>query len=318
MGTRRFSGAFWQLAGSFALGVGLVTLGLLGLLALALVLPPANARAHPHDHEAGDRAAGDGERREGRPFRWSGEIARGGTLEVSGIHGNIRISPARGRRLVVEARKSGRRSDPESVEIEVRELPGGVTICARYPRPDGGLNECGERQEVRDNDVAVHFDVGLPAGVHVAARTVNGGIEAQNLGGDVRATTVNGSVALSTTGVASAESVNGSVVARLGRLDQDLDFTTVNGRLRVILPRGANARVDARTMNGSISTDFPLTVKGRWGNRRMSGTIGRGGPEVRLETVNGAIELRSAAGRVGRERDDDRDDEDEKEGEVQN
>ena len=48
----------------------------------------------------------------------------------------------------------------------------------------------------------------------------------------------------------------------------------------------------AATVNGGIESDFPLTVTGRFGPRRVSGTIGGGGRDLRLETVNGGIHIR--------------------------
>lgn len=58
------------------------------------------------------------------------------------------------------------------------------------------------------------------------------------------------------------------------------------------LPADAGAEVKAQTVNGDIRTDFPLTVQGRILRRRLSGTIGAGGRQLDLETVNGSIELR--------------------------
>jgi len=45
-------------------------------------------------------------------------------------------------------------------------------------------------------------------------------------------------------------------------------------------------------VNGSISSDFPLTVSGKLSPRHIRATIGSGGRELRLHTVNGSIELR--------------------------
>jgi hypothetical protein len=302
MRTTRFPRGSWRLAGSFALGLGLLVLGLLALLSLGLALPARGADAQhsaaAHQHDEDHSSWNERGRREGKPFHWSGRVARGKTVDVSGINGSIQVRPASGNQVVVDAKRSARKSDPESVEIGVEERDGNLTICARYPGSDGRLKECGDRQDIRKNDVAVAFEVQIPAGVNLVVTTVNGKIEAEDLHSDVEAATVNGSVSVSTTGIASAQTVNGSVVAKLGRLDDDLEFRTVNGRVLVELPSNVHAAVVARTMHGSISTDFPLSVKGRWGDRRMTGNIGRGGPEVRLETMNGAIELRSVEGRI--------------------
>ena len=37
---------------------------------------------------------------------------------------------------------------------------------------------------------------------------------------------------------------------------------------------------------------YPVQLSGRFGPRRAEGTIGRGGREIEMETVNGSIELR--------------------------
>ena len=58
------------------------------------------------------------------------------------------------------------------------------------------------------------------------------------------------------------------------------------------LRASVNADVDMRTVNGRISSDFPLTVEGSFSPRRLHATLGKGGPTLRLSTVNGSIRLR--------------------------
>jgi hypothetical protein len=231
-------------------------------------------------------------------FHWQGALAAGQTIEIKGVNGSIDASPSTSGQVEVAAERSGRRSDPNEVKIEVVPHAGGVTICAVYPNPDGPPNECvpgeGGRMRTRNNDVKVSFTVRVPSGVAFTGRTVNGRVEARDLGGDVTAHTVNGSIDVSTTGRAVASTVNGSIRASMGRADwpDDVSFETVNGGITLDLPENVNAEVSARTVNGSISTDFPLTISGRFSNRRLSGTIGNGGRRLELETVNGSIHLR--------------------------
>jgi hypothetical protein len=234
-------------------------------------------------------------------FRWAGKLRAGQTIEVKGVNGSIEAVPAKsGSEIEVTAEKHGRRDDPDTVEIQVVEHADGVTICAVYPAGrwsrsgsnrcepgDGGMNS-------ENNDVEVEFRVSVPDGVHFAGRTVNGGVTAEELGGDVTANTVNGGVRASGRGVVRGETVNGSLFARMGRADWsgDLSYSTVNGSITVELPRDANAEVHASTVNGGIEADFPLTIKGKWGPRSARGTLGSGGRSLDLETVNGAIRLR--------------------------
>jgi DUF4097 and DUF4098 domain-containing protein YvlB len=140
----------------------------------------------------------------------------------------------------------------------------------------------------------VSFTVRVPAGVDFVGRTVNGGVEADGLTGDVVANTVNGGVRLSTAGKAQAETVNGSITAAVGQADgtEPLSFKTVNGSIALDLPAAANAEVRASTVNGEVHSDFPLTGQARLSRKSLSGTIGGGGRSLSLETVNGSIQIR--------------------------
>ena len=250
---------------------------------------------------------------QGDDFRWSGQIAPGKSIEIKGVNGDVRAELASGNQVEVVAHKHARQSDPASVTVAVVEHDGHVTICAVYPsgsrsrqvgsRPqdDDGPNECrpgdGGRMNVRNNDTSVDFAVRVPAGVAFVARNVNGGIVATSLRSDIEAYTVNGRVTVSTTGVASAESVNGSIEATLGaaRWNEPLDYRTVNGSITLNLPAGVAADVRAETMNGGITSDFPITIQtSRRRGRRITGSIGSGGRELHASTVNGSVRFRKA------------------------
>jgi DUF4097 and DUF4098 domain-containing protein YvlB len=237
--------------------------------------------------------------RQAQDWEWQGAVDRGDAIEIKGVNGRIKASGTSGGQVVVSAVKKGKDDDPSSVRIEVVEHSGGVTICAVYPDVEGKKNECapgdGGRLSTRDNDVSVSFTVQVPSGVRLVATTVNGDIEAGGLGADAAATTVNGDVKVSTTGLARATTVNGSIQASMGRADWDgtLSFNTVNGSITVNLPDGVSTEVSASTVNGSMNTDFPLTVKGRFSNKNMHGTIGTGGRGLEMATVNGSIHLKS-------------------------
>lgn len=235
-------------------------------------------------------------------FRWHGRLATGKRVEVKGVNGDVRAVLTTGSEVEVTAAKHSRRSDPDDVKIEVIEHDGGVTICAVYPTPRRAREE--NRCDVGDswhsntenNDVTVDFDVKIPAGVEFTGQTVNGEMSAEGLKADVKASTVNGSVRVTTTGLAEASTVNGSVYVEMGRADwaNDLDFSTVNGGITLVLPAQLNTEIRASTVNGELSTDYPLMVTGRFGPRRMRGTIGTGGRTLSLSTVNGEIRLRKA------------------------
>lgn len=232
-------------------------------------------------------------------WSWNGSIAPGQTIEVKGVNGAIRAVPASGSDVRVSVTKRARRDNPADVRMVVLEHARGVTICAVYPHAsDREPNECaagaGGRNSVDNNDVSVEWEVQVPRGVHLTARTVNGSIDATGLSGNVIARTVNGQIDVATSGIAQAFTVNGSIDATLGRSDwnDELAFRTTNGSVVVRFTRDLNAQVNASTVTGSIETDFPLEVRGRFMNRRLSGTVGSGGRTLSMQTTNGRIELR--------------------------
>lgn len=232
-------------------------------------------------------------------FHWQGRVNPGQTVEIRNINGTIHAETANGSDIVADAHKSSHRSDINAVRIDVVPHAGGVTLCAVYPS-DSGTNECkpgGGRMNTNNNDVKVDFIVKVPVGVKLAARSVNGAIEAVALRSDIDASTVNGKIDVATSEQATAKTVNGGIHASVGHANstQPLKFETVNGGIEVAMPDGINAEVSASTVNGGISTDFPLTVTGKVGPKNLKGRLGSGGRDLKLSTVNGSIAIKRGA-----------------------
>jgi Putative adhesin len=232
------------------------------------------------------------------PQGWRGAIAQGNVIEIKGVNGDVRAVAAAGVEVEVSAVMKGRRNNPAEVRLEIVQHAEGVTICAMYPTTDSRPNECapgnGGRMNVRDNDVTVDFTVRVPAGVRFAGRTVNGDVMADHLAGPVSIRTVNGDAEFSTSAYGDAQTVNGSIRGALGSTGwtNALSFKSVNGSVSVDLPADASTDVKVTTVNGRISTAFPITVNGTVNPRRLNGTIGGGGRELEIETVNGSVTLR--------------------------
>ena len=243
-------------------------------------------------------------------FHWSGAIPAGKAIEIKGVHGYIKAEYSSGSQVEVSATKHARRSDISSVSIQVVQNDGNVTVCAVYPTParrnssrnrNSEPNECrpgtAGHMNVDDNDVNVDFTVKIPRGVRFYGKTVNGDIDAVALRSDSAVETVNGKIKLETTGTASAVTVNGSIDASVGAAtwSEPLEFRTVNGSVDVRLPKNVETVVHAETLNGGFQSDFPLMVQSFGGRRhRIDGTIGKGGGELTVRTVNGRIHLQSS------------------------
>ncbi len=236
-------------------------------------------------------------------FRWSGTLPAGKTIEVRGINGNIDAQASSSNQIEVVAHKKSRGADVSVVQIKVVEHSAGVTICAQYPTEDGSYTPCdvesasqqrGRKSDVRTKDVSVDFDVRVPGGVNFRALTVNGDISATSLSSNVVLHTVNGGIEVSTSGYAEAATVNGGIKAKLGNTGwtDRLAFSTVNGSISIDMPANLSTTIEATTLNGSINSDFPLETKVNKNGKYILGTIGGGGRELVLKTVNGSINLR--------------------------
>lgn len=254
-------------------------------------------------------------------FMWEGRVGSGGFVEIHGVNGAIRARTGSGDRVRVEAEKESRRGQEDDVEIVVEEFRNGVVVCAVYP---GQRDTCepgrGAQGDIRNNDVQVTFDVVIPEdvrflgytvngsikteplGADVEAHTVNGSIETASLRGDVTAKTVNGSITAEAGGLVRAHTVNGSIKARLGQTawEGGEGFETTNGSITLELPDAFSADVRAKAGTGSIKSDFPLRVQrnGHVGSE-ASGQLGSGGPDLRLEVLNGSIRLRRHSSSFG-------------------
>ena len=229
-------------------------------------------------------------------FDWSGQVAEGQWIEVKGINGQLTAMPASGDSIQVTAVRSGFRSDPNEVEIVVVEHADGVTICAVYPSSGSEPNACvpgdGGRNRTRNNDVKVEFEARVPAGVRFSGRMVNAAIRGRRPHrGRPGADDQRQRPAVDVAGRKreDREWVDQGLV-RCDSLGRRVHLRNVNGGIRLEVPEQINADLEIRTTNGRITTDLPITTT-RETRRRVEGTLGAGGPDLRLRTVNGSITL---------------------------
>ena len=240
-------------------------------------------------------------RTEREAFTWEGRIREGRWIMIRNMNGTVDVTPSSGDKVEVVATRHTRRGDPDYVRFEVKKFGANgedVVICALW----GENSDCDERgyrsrndSRRRNNEVSVEFRVRVPKGVKVAAHSVNGEVSVDGVDSEVDAGTVNGGVIVrSAGGPVNANTVNGSVRATMGRfnLNTDLSFSSVNGTVIAEFSDDLNADVELSTVNGRFLTDFPVTISGRIDPRRLRATLGKGGPRIRLNTVNGNVELR--------------------------
>jgi hypothetical protein len=128
-------------------------------------------------------------------LRWTGRVPLGGTLEVRGLNGPVRIEAGDDEQIEVFAARRGPRSVLSTIEVKVVEHNGGVTVCAVCQAPEPSLRRHLERRALHGvGSVRVELLARVPPGVHVIASTVNEDVEVVGLASNVEAGTANGRV----------------------------------------------------------------------------------------------------------------------------
>ena len=140
----------------------------------------------------------------------------------------------------------------------------------------------------------ISYEVWVPRVSNVDLKTNNGSISVDAVNGQIRFHTQNGSVRLnSVAGDVDGSTTNGSLNIDVNPSQwrgNGLRAQTTNGSVRLNLPDGVSAQVQASTVNGKVSVDFPVTVSGEIG-KTMSFQLGSGGPLIEARTVNGSVHI---------------------------
>jgi hypothetical protein len=144
---------------------------------------------------------------------------------------------------------------------------------------------------------SVTYEVFAPERTDLNLRTVNGGLSAADLRGNIEMTTSNGGLKLARlAGRVKADTTNGGVSVELTGQTWDgesLEVSTTNGGVSLEVPAAYNARIEARTTNGGMSSDLPAQISGKsWGPKSMSIQSGAGGPMIKVVTTNGGVRVR--------------------------
>ena len=226
---------------------------------------------------------------------WRGAIARGQWVEIRGINGDIHAFPSASGEVEVMARVVPNGEEQTGMTLHTVETGDGLAVCAVRP----GQQACHspDTPGAAGPGARVDFFVGVPDGVHFTGRTVNGGVAAESLRGDVAAFTVNGPVRISTTGSAQARTVNGSITASLLNpfWRRSPRFSTVNGGITVTVPRNVRTSIDAETRNGKVVAGLKR-LRGIVTDNSIQAHTGAGAlpGALTVRSVNGSIHLKHA------------------------
>ena len=225
-------------------------------------------------------------------------LAAGGRVSLQNINGAVKVVSWDRNEVKVDAVK--RAYTPERLreaQIKVDASPSRVRIETEYP--EHTMRWSGRDGERHENPASIEYTLTVPRGAAIdEINLVNGALTLEGLAGSVQASSVNGVVkATGLTGPVQLSVVNGKLEATLDALSDAgrVTLSAVNGPLVVTLPSDADATLQADTVHGGISNDFNLPVRvGEYVGRQLQGRLGGGGARVRLNNVNGPIQIRRA------------------------
>jgi len=275
------------------------------LLALAALGMAASLPASP------DREFPVREKEEIRnTFKTSGSAE----LAVDNVIGRIKVEGYEGTEIALVAvrtieAESGEKARQAKAEVRLDIIQEGDTLKIYVDGPfrRDDHDRFFRRHEDPGYVVRYDFELRVPRRTGIDVRTVNDGdIEVENVEGDFDVANVNGRVRMTgIRGSGDVRTVNGEIaVSFRSQPAGECSFRTVNGEVVVGFPENPSADFRIKTMNGEIYTDFPVTglpaaagkakrdENGRFvykSDRFFGVRSGKGGPEIKLETLNGDI-----------------------------
>lgn len=210
-----------------------------------------------------------------------------GQVRVQGENGSISVFGEDRRDVYLEARVTAQAptaEESQKVLHQVEILTHG-TIEAKGPDTSGW----------RGRSWSVSYTLRVPRQLAGASlHTSNGPIAVTDLQGAIDLETTNGGLNLRfVEGNVHARTTNGGIAIALSgnRLrGGGLDAHTTNGGINVKASPNLSAHLVAETTNGGIHVGYP-NAAGDHNHHDVDTNIGGGGETLRLETVNGGIEV---------------------------
>ena len=233
-----------------------------------------------------------------------------GIVKVDNVFGSITVSGTKTADVRLEAKKVLRADSQDDLQKAEREVVLkmaekdnmlDIYVDGPFRCQDGSRRGSG-----RDYTVTYDFTLQVPERTSLILKTVNDGdIVVRNVRGEFTVRNVNGHIEMrDIAGPVDGKTVNGRIRAVFRENPAAVcKFTTVNGDLEARFVPGLDAEFQLHTLNGGIYSDFPVSYlpakpgtakreNGRFVYRSRSSQgvrVGRGGPEISMETLNGDI-----------------------------
>jgi Toastrack DUF4097 len=210
------------------------------------------------------------------------KIGSEGELSLSNISGEIVVTRGNGGDATIEIVKTARaRTADEArellglVTVSVNERSGRAEVKTVYPGDDEM-----RRNNRRNVNVWVGYNVTAPAGTRLTINSVSGSIRVSDIKGDVSANSVSGAVHVANGGrISAAKSVSGDVEVVDTQTDGALEAQSVSGG--VTIRKVSARRIDVGSVSGSVTIQDAqcdrVEAHSVSGDVEFGGTLAKGG-----------------------------------------
>ena len=228
-------------------------------------------------------------------FHQTYALTSDGRVELDNINGAVHISTWDQNEVKVDAVKyADSKERLEQARIDIDSGKDHLSIRTKYPDHDLTFN-----WGSHSNPASVEYTLTVPRTARLdEIKLINGSLDVTGATGEVHASCINGRLeAHNLSGRADLSTINGHLDAKFDQLrGSSLELKSVNGSVELTIPSDAKAEIEASTVSGGIENDFGLHVNHhRYVGHDLRGELGNGGPRIRLENVNGSIEIRHAS-----------------------
>ncbi|RPI23352.1 MAG: hypothetical protein EHM61_19945 [Acidobacteria bacterium] len=200
----------------------------------------------------------------------------------------------------------------EKVKLDISQTGNDVRLYVDGPFRERNRGFRNRDWDFEDSRLVCDYQVLIPANARIELKTVlDGDIKVTGAAGEFDIDVVIGSADLrSMSGFGRVSAINGGVTAVFDRNPvSPCYFKTINGDVRVSFPESLSAELHFKTFHGDVFTDFPVTTLPPLPTKRESQNgksiyrvseffrvrVGKGGPELKFDTLNGDIEVHDRA-----------------------
>ncbi|MGC2476378.1 MAG: DUF4097 family beta strand repeat-containing protein [Candidatus Sulfotelmatobacter sp.] len=227
-------------------------------------------------------------------FHQTYAITADGRVELDNINGDVHISSWDRNEVKVDAVKyADTKERLDAAKIEIDSGKDYLSIRTKYPDHNNTWN-----WGSHNNPAGVEYTLTVPRTARLdEIKLINGALDVSGVSGEVRASCINGRLqAQDLSGRAKLDTVNGRLEAKFKELTKEsVELNSVNGSVDLTIPSDSNAEVEANTVSGRISNDFGLNVnRHQMVGQSLRGELGNGGARIKINNVNGRIEIHHA------------------------